>query len=78
MVQTTEKEWFSIAETCAYLGMSRDTIIGLIHNEGLPAVRFQRLYRVSRKALDAWMLKRGCRQTTERQADRNRREAVDE
>lgn len=42
-------------EACSYLKISRDKLSQLIQQEQLPAVKFQRLWRIPRNALDAWL-----------------------
>ena len=74
MAQTPEKPVLSIADACAYMGVSRDTILRLIHEEGLPAVQFQRLWRIPTKALSEWLLERTRTATHERRATGDRRE----
>lgn len=66
MVQTFDKQVFSVADTCAYLDMSRDKVMELIKEEGLPAIQFQRLWRIYKTALDEWLLERTQRATDER------------
>ena len=56
------------------MGASRDTILRLIHNKGLPAVQFQRLWKIPRKAPSEWLLERTRNATDEQRANSNRRE----
>ena len=66
VVRTLDKPVLSIADTCAYLDMSRDKVMELIKEEGLPAIQFQRLWRIYKTALDEWLLERTRRATAER------------
>ncbi len=45
-------------EACSYLKVSRDKLSQLIEHEQLPAVKFQRLWRIPKKALDDWLVEK--------------------
>lgn len=48
-----EKRYFSVREAAERLAVSHDTVLRLVHDGTLPAVRVSdRLYRIPRPALD--------------------------
>ena len=57
-------------EACSYLKVSRDKLSQLIDREQLPAVKFQRLWRIPRHALDEWLIDKAERATASRQKAR--------
>lgn len=40
-----ENKWVSMKEVCAYIGISRDTVMNWIKKEGMPAHQKGRLWR---------------------------------
>lgn len=50
-----ENEILTIEEVAAYLRFSQTTVYKLIEEEGLPAFRLGRPYRVKKTDLDEWL-----------------------
>ena len=48
----------SLDDACKYLHVSRDKLRQMIDRDGLPAVQFQRLWRIPKKALDDWLIEK--------------------
>ena len=49
------KKWFSMKEICEYLGLSRDTVIKCIKENGLPAHQIGRLWKFDVQEVDNWI-----------------------
>ena len=47
----------SIKETCEYLGLNRNTILKMISEDGLPAVKIGKLCKIKIHELDEWIAK---------------------
>lgn len=58
MTNTDQHAVLSFDDACQYLHVSRDKLRQLIEREGLPAVQFQRLWRIPKKALDDWLIEK--------------------
>jgi excisionase family DNA binding protein len=54
-VPDTSKEILNTAEACRFLGTSRFTLLRLIAEEGLPALKLGRQWRFVRADLVAWL-----------------------
>ena len=52
---TDEKEYLSLEEVADFLGVTYQLIYRLVRTGELPAARLGKLYRVSRKDLDAYL-----------------------
>ncbi len=50
-----ENKWLSMKEVCAYLHISRDTVMNWIKKEGMPAHQKGRLWRFDINEVDEWM-----------------------
>lgn len=50
-----ENKWLSMKEVCAYIGISRDTVMNWIKKEGMPAHQKGRLWRFDINEIDEWM-----------------------
>lgn len=50
-----ENKWLSVKEVCAYLHISRDTVMKWIKKEGMPAHQKGRLWRFDINEIDGWM-----------------------
>ena len=50
-----ENQWLSMKEVCAYLHISRDTVMNWIKKEGMPAHQKGRLWRFDVNEVDEWM-----------------------
>lgn len=50
-----ENKWLSMKEVCAYLRISRDTVMNWIKKEGMPAHQKGRLWRFDVIEVDEWM-----------------------
>ena len=77
MIQTTDiehKEVLTVSDVCTHLGMSRDKVMDLIREEGLPAIQFQRLWRIPKETLNEWLQERTRTATDQRRARDARRE----
>ena len=46
-----ENEFLTVTETAKILGLNRETVLDYINEGIIPAIRFKRVYRVSKKAL---------------------------
>ena len=54
-----ENKCFSMKEVCAYLHISRDTVMNWIKKEGMPAHQKGRLWRFDVNEVDEWMKNNG-------------------
>jgi excisionase family DNA binding protein len=50
-----DNKWLSMKEVCAYLGISRDTVMNWMKKEGMPAHQKGRLWRFDINEIDEWM-----------------------
>jgi len=51
---STER-WLSLAEICTHLGISRDTALKWIKNNGMPAHKVGRLWKFQIAEVDEWV-----------------------
>lgn len=49
------KEWLSVADICEYMGVSTYVVTSMLRTHKLPAVKFGREWRVSRKDFEDWL-----------------------
>ncbi|MCH7670360.1 MAG: helix-turn-helix domain-containing protein [Acidobacteria bacterium] len=49
------KEWLSVADICEYMGVSTFVVTSQLRSGDLPAVKFGREWRVSRKDFEDWI-----------------------
>lgn len=47
--------WYSLKETCEYLGVSRDTIFKWIETKNMPAHKMGRLWKFKLDEVDEWV-----------------------
>ena len=47
--------WYSTKEICAYLGISRETLLTWISEKGLPAHKMGRNWKFKTAEVDAWV-----------------------
>ena len=47
--------WYSTKEICAYLGISRDTLLTWISEKGLPAHKMGRTWKFKTAEVDEWV-----------------------
>ena len=47
--------WYSTKEICAYLGISRETLLTWIIEKGLPAHKMGRNWKFKTAEVDAWV-----------------------
>lgn len=47
--------WYSTKEICAYLGISRDTLLTWISEKGLPAHKMGRNWKFKTAEVDEWV-----------------------
>ena len=47
--------WYSLKETCAYLGVSRDTVFKWIETKDMPAQKVGRQWKFKPDEVDAWI-----------------------
>jgi len=64
---------FTYEQTMEYMHMSRDKIRELILVEGLPAVKFGRLWRFPKKSIDEWLTNRAITAAAERSKENRRK-----
>jgi excisionase family DNA binding protein len=63
MAEPDMETLMTLRQLIAYLGVSRGTVLRLIHQGDLPAVRVGRALRFQRHAVDDWLARRrvgGC------------------
>lgn len=48
--------WYSMNETCEYLGITRDTCLAWIEKRGMPSVKIGRTWKFKISDIDKWML----------------------
>jgi len=56
----TENRWFSMAEICEYLGISRDTAVKWIKKNNMPAQKIGRLWKFKTSEVDQWVKSGGA------------------
>lgn len=64
------KEWLSVADICEYMDVSTFVVTSVLRSGQLPAVKFGREWRVSRRDFEIWIngeRERGTRLDEERQ-----------
>ena len=49
------ERWFSTKEMCAYLGVTRDTLLAWINEKGLPAHQVGRGWKYKPSEVDEWI-----------------------
>ena len=49
------KEWLSVADICEYMGVSTFVVTSVLRSGRLPAVKFGREWRVSRRDFESWI-----------------------
>ena len=49
------KEWLSVADICEYMGVSTFVVTSVLRSGQLPAVKFGREWRVSRRDFEIWI-----------------------
>jgi len=59
-MNTSENRWYSMAEICSYLGISRDTAIKWINSYNMPAHKVGRLWKFKTEEVDKWMKSGGA------------------
>ncbi len=52
--------WFSLAEICDYLGISRDTALKWINLKSMPAHKVGRLWKFKISEIDEWVKSGGA------------------
>lgn len=55
----SDNRWYSMAEICEYLGVSRDTAIKWININGMPAHKIGRLWKFKTDEIDEWVKSSG-------------------
>ena len=53
-IPMTER-WYSMAEICDYLGVSRFTVLNWIEKKQMPACKVGRLWKFKINEIDEWM-----------------------
>lgn len=51
----TPERWYSTKEICAYLGVSRDTLLAWIDEKELPAHKVGRNWKFKPSEIDVWV-----------------------
>ena len=51
------ERYLSVTETSEYLGLSRNTILKMIAEDGLPAVKIGKQWKIKIRELDEWIEK---------------------
>ena len=49
------ERWYSMAEICDYLGVSRFTVLNWIEQKNMPACKIGRLWKFKISEIDEWM-----------------------
>lgn len=49
------ERWYSMAEICDYLGVSRFTVLNWIEKKQMPACKVGRLWKFKINEIDEWM-----------------------
>ncbi|NOY56978.1 MAG: helix-turn-helix domain-containing protein [Actinobacteria bacterium] len=49
------KEWLSVADICAYMEVTPYVVTSLLRAGEIPAVKFGRVWRVSKRDLEDWI-----------------------
>lgn len=49
------KDWLSVADICAYMGVSSYVVTGRLRSGDLPAVKFGREWRVAKQDFEDWI-----------------------
>ena len=49
------ERWYSTKEMCAYLGVTRDTLLTWINEKGMPAHKVGRGWKYKPSAVDEWI-----------------------
>ena len=55
MQERNVERYMSITETCEYLGLNRNTIHKMIAENGLPAVKIGKLWKIKMRELEEWI-----------------------
>jgi excisionase family DNA binding protein len=55
MAETISDRFISLTEACGYLGVKRNTLLKMIAEQGLPAVKIGKLWKFKISLLDAWV-----------------------
>ena len=50
-----DKDWLSVADICEYMGVSTFVVTSQLRSGSLPAVKFGREWRVSRRDFEDWI-----------------------
>ena len=54
-ISQTPERWYSTKEICAYLGVSRDTLLTWIAEKELPAHKVGRYWKFKPSEVDEWV-----------------------
>ena len=54
-ISQTPERWYSTKEICAYLGVSRDTLLAWIAEKELPAHKVGRNWKFKPSEVDEWV-----------------------
>lgn len=55
IVVDIDKEWLSVADISAYMGVTPFVVTGVLRSGGIPAVKFGREWRVARTDFEDWI-----------------------
>lgn len=58
-MRISDNRWYSMAEICKYLGISRDTAIKWINTNRMPAHKIGRLWKFKTDEIDEWVKSSG-------------------
>ena len=50
-----DKDWLSVADICAYMGVTPYVVTGVLRAGEIPAVKFGREWRVARADFETWL-----------------------
>lgn len=54
-LKSISERWYSTKEICAYLGVSRDTLLVWINEKGMPASKVGRSWKFKLGEIDEWI-----------------------
>ena len=57
MQEKNIERYISVTEASDYLGLNRNTILKMIAEDGLPAVKIGKLWKIKIRELDEWIAK---------------------